>query len=495
MIQFPSQLDDKEQLLRLLGGYWSNTYEGQELLGELLKTRASLTKQVFNRLEEAVNCRSRIDIPVYRGEAWLLLTIKKSTVESFPNLYGESVNYNQGAVYGKRSADLPFVYPIDSAIAECSLITNRLSNSSVNLVSGLDFVVDNANHLIRFKANPFNNDAFQSQLTEDGDEEVFVWLYKPQIDKEYLWKHFGYVINLWAKSGQYYKDLINNVYDSIVLGTSAGKTLDAISATTGIPLAKGNETVEVIDRDKDNKLVITDKNVYRFSLNDTILVSVGDELVTDQSLSDGLLVYEFNRGIAPTDVNGVSVSRELMPGSFLGEIGFPNRYESTVVTSDTDGRTVITFPLGGHPFDVEAFWTEVHNRGLESGLTLANRLDQRDNREDEPTAAYLPSQINPFELLVQNIYRFGAFLVKIKTSSVSPTAAGIDKLSYVRRLLPPHTTMLLVIDMPSVVEDVILEEDANNLDSFTTANTLETETGPTSLQDIITGRVVSGNCL
>ena len=55
--------------------------------------------------------------------------------------------------------------------------------------------------------------------------------------------------------------------------------------------------------------------------------------------------------------------------------------------------------------------------------------------------------------------------------------------------------MLLVIDMPSVVEDVILEEDANNLDSFTTANTLETETGPTSLQDIMTGRVVSGNCL
>lgn len=495
MIQFPSQLDDKEQLLRLLGGYWSNTYEGQELLGELLKARASLTKQVFNRLEEAVNCRSRIDIPVYRGEEWLLVTLKKSTVESFPNLYGESIKYDQGAVYGKRSADLPFVYPIDSAIAECGLITNRLSNSSVNLISGLDFVVDNTNHLIRFEANPFNNDQFQSQTTEDGDQEVFLWLYRPKIDKEYLWKHFGYVVNLWAKSSEYYKTLINNVYDSIVLGTSAGKTLDAISATTGIPLAKGNETVEAIEKDKDNTLVITDKNVYKFSLSDTVLVEVGDSLVTDQSLTDGLRFYEFNRGIAPDDVNGISVSKELLPGSFIGELGFPNRDEATIVTSDSEGRTVITFPLGGHPFDVEAFWTEVHQRGVESGSTLANRLDQRVNKEDEPTAAYLPTQLNPFEVLVQNIYRFGAYLVKIKTSSISKEAAGIDKLSYVRRLLPPHTTMLLVIDMPSVTEDVILEEDDNNLDSFTTANTLITEIGTTSLQDIITGRVVSGNCL
>ena len=493
MTQFQSQLDDKEQLLRLLGGFWSDTYQGQDFLGEALLARANLTGQTFDRLQEAIDCRSRLDVPLFRKENWRYLSIKKSTVASFPNMYGEAVAYGEGALYGKRSASLPFVYPIDEELFDCKLITNRLSESSVNLVSGLDFIIDENLNVIRLKANPFDNTEFQSQFLDDGDEEVILWMYRPKIDRQYVYQHFGYVIDMWAKTSQEYKDLVNNIYDSLVLGTSVGKTLDAISLATGIPFAKGNETVVDISEDRHNKLVLTDKNVYKLSPRAVVTVSIGDALSVDQSITNALEFFEFNRGIVPESVVGISLFKDLLPGDYLSEIGFKNELTDLIVETTLDGKTKVSFEIGGHPFDVEAFWDDVHNRGLASGKTLANLLDTRVNKEGEPSASNLPKQINPFGFLVQNVLRHGAFIVKVKAEAVDGRAAGIDKLSYAKKLLPPHTTMILIIGMLSIEENVVLEEDEEDeIFSFTGANTLSDSIEENSLQDVIFGRVVTG---
>lgn len=495
MLQFPSQLDDKESLLRLTGGFWSDTYQGQELLGTALLARASLTKQTFERLQEAIDCRSRLDIPLYRKEYWRAVVLKKSVVEDFPNLYGENVNYGEGAVYGKRSASLPFVYPVDAELDDCRLISNRLTEASINLISGLDFIIDKNYKLLRLKENPFNNPGFQKQTFEDGEEEVTLWFYKPSIDREYVYQHFGYVINLWAVTSQAYKDLVNNVYDCLVDGTSSGKVLDAITSITGIPLAKGNETVQEIYRDKHHNLVITDKNFYKLAAKSEVLVDEGDKLTIDQPLSDGLEYYEFNRGQTPPSIEGVSLLKEMLPGNYMGEIGFKNENLATTVTSDLNGKTVITFPLGGHPFDVEAFWNEVHRRGTASGSTLANLLDSRAVKTGEPTATNLPTEINPMRFLVENIFRYGAFVVKIKASAVDQSAVGLDKISYVKRLLPPHSVMILIITASEVASEIVTEADSGSPDSFRCANTLSEDLENTSLQSVTGLRLVKGTIL
>jgi hypothetical protein len=493
MIQFPSELDDKEGLLRLLGGFWSDTYKGQDLLAEALLSRTTLTKQIFERLQEAIACRSRLNVPLFRTEYWRALVIKKSIVADLASLYGESITYGDGVIYGKRFVGLPFVYPIDSEISDCNLITNRLTDPSVNLVKSIDFLIDQKLKVIRFKANPFNNPLFQIQSTDSGDEEITLWLYKPSIDREYVYTHFGYVIDLWAKTSPEYKNLVNDIYDSIVLGTSAGRTFDAISATTGIRLAKGDETVVAIEEDKDNLLVISDKNAYKFVKGSTALVSIGDSLKKDQPITDGFEYYEFNRGEVPSSIQGVSLSGELLNGKYISEIGFINRLEDTQVSYDDNGKTKLTFTLGGHPFDVDAFWNEVHSRGIVAGRTIANALDTRTNKEGEPAASNLPSEINPFGFLVENVFRYGAFVVKIKSAEVDPEAAGIDKLSYVRRLLPPHTTMILIIDMPSIYEEVEPDDAEPAPETFVAANTFEEDVTEDILQDIITGSVVYGS--
>jgi hypothetical protein len=492
MIPFPSQLDDRDQLLRLAGGFWSGTYEGQSLLSEALIARSNLTKQTFERLQEAIDCRSRLDIPLYRKEYWRQLVLKKSVVNSFPSLYGEDISYGDGSVYGKRSASLPFVYPIDAELDDCRLIANRLTYSSVNLVSGLDFVIDKKYKLLRLKENPFDNSGFSTQTTEDGDVELTMWLYRPSIDREYVYQHFGYVVNLWAETSQSYKNLVNNVYDCLVDGTSIGKTLDAVTAITGIPLAKGDETVKELYRDKTRHLVITDKNVYAVAIQANVSVEEGDYLTQDQSICDGLEYYEFNRGDVPASVNGVSLLKDMLPGSYIGEVGFNNKTQDLIVDSDLNGKTKVSFALGGHPFDVEKFWNDVHAKGLASGRTLADVLDTRTEKVGEPTAASLPATINPFQFLIENIFRYGAFLVKIKSSAVDPAAVGLDKLTYVKRLLPPHTMMILIVSMPDLQSEIVTESDDTTPTTFTCSNTLSEDLEATSLESAVRSRIVSG---
>lgn len=497
MVPFPAQLDDKEQVLRLLGGFWSYTYEGQDVLAEALKGRYNLSEQTFERLQEASDCRSRLNTPVFRNETWRYLSISSKDVENFSNLYGENTTYDDSSVYGSRSATLPFVCPFPEGIADCQLITNRLSNSSVTLVRGLDFSIDRDKKLIRFNSNPFNDSRIAKEKNDEGYEEIILWLYKPKIDKQYVYYHFGHIINMWSKSSQEYKDIVNNVYDCLADGTSIGKTLDAISIATGIPLAKGNETVEYIEADKLHNLVITDKHVYRFSKRSTVLVSVGDSLSEDQPITSGFVYEELNRGQLPAVVQAISLSPEVLSKRFVSEIGFENGSKPLVLGSDLNGKTKVSFELGGHPFDVEAFWEEVHARGVTSGKTLADYLDTRTNKDGEPEASNLPTTINPLSFLTENLFRYGAIVVRINSADVVKNAVGVDKLSYVRRLLPPHSHMFLILALPSIEEDVDLYEDGYvpEIDTFIAANTLQDWVDTTNTQDTILGRVVSGGCM
>lgn len=490
MDAFPTQLDDREQLLRLLGGFWSDTYQGQNFLAEALLARATLTKQTFDRLQEAIDCRSRLGVPLYKKEYWRFLSVKQSVVSDFPNLYGEDTSYGDGSIYGKRSATLPFVYPISEELLDCKIITNRITDPSIVWVSGIDFVINKAYKIIQFRQNPLTIPGFSQQTLDDGDLESILWLCRPNIDKQYVYTHFGYVVSLWAQTSQSYKDLVNSVFDSLVLGTSVGRTLDAISIATGIPLAKGNEIVVDISQDSRNKLVVTDKNIYKLSLNADVTVAVGDELKEDQSITSAFKYYEFNRGEVPADVSGIGLYKDLLPGGYSGEIGFENKTLPTTVTSDLNGKTIITFPVGGHPFDVEAFWNKVHAAGIASGKTLAETLDSRTIKVGQPTADNLPTEMNPFGFLVDNLFRYGALLVSLKAEAVDPDAVGINKLSYIKKLMPPHSTLLLFVELPSIEENSTIDED-NVIANFPAANTLENN-NENNTQEIITSRLVRG---
>jgi hypothetical protein len=136
----------------------------------------------------------------------------------------------------------------------------------------------------------------------------------------------------------------------------------------------------------------------------------------------------------------------------------------------------------------------VHRRGVASGKTLANYLDTRTEKEGQPSAESLPKEINPLKFIVENNLRYGGFLIRIKTEALAPSAVGIDKLSYVRKLVPPNSAMVLIIDMPSVSEDVDPHADSGTEETstFIAANTVSHDITNTDTAEIIVGRVVFG---
>ena len=54
------------------------------------------------------------------------------------------------------------------------------------------------------------------------------------------------------------------------------------------------------------------------------------------------------------------------------------------------------------------------------------------------------------QFLAANYLRHNALLVRIRTGGFGPDALGLDQLRHLRRIIPPHEAVLIVIEMPVV---------------------------------------------
>ena len=176
-----------------------------------------------------------------------------------------------------------------------------------------------------------------------------------------------------------------------------------------------------------------------------------------------------------------------------------------VDTQHNSGYTKVTWELGGFSDDVTRFFDDMHARGVAAAEqpvddcaaeeiitypandcdeetttkrrgTLAHFLDQRQVRVGEPKASHLPPTINPLDFVIKNILRNNAFIVRMQI------AAGKDRLELhnirlLRKVLPAHTAMFLVLDMP---------RQADTVDEAMVTDTITTFTGMTPLSDTIT---------
>lgn len=488
-----SQFEDADQLLDLLGSFWAETYLGSGDVGRLLAGRGERLSGTFDRLQDAFDCTSRLRCPVLRRERWRHLPARLSERNTRPVTYGSGADYGDGRAYGDSPIDSFTVIPAPSDLVDVEVICNRLTEPSAVLVRGLDF--DLLPGYIRFYADPFDDDRFLRELvTENGettDEEIHLWLHAPAFDRDYVYQHWGYVVGADGPSTEGYKAAVNAVYDMLTGGTSAARTLDALAACLGLPLAKACEVVEDVADDGRQKLVLTDQSAYRFPRELNATVAVGDILFDRQSVCDGLAMYELNRGDVPGDLAGLTLGRGLLVGRYLSELGFPNR-DVPIETETVDGKLKVSWALGGHPADVEAFWNEVHARGLAGGTTLAQLLDRREEPDSEPGPENLPPTINPLEFLVDNLLRFNLAVVRVRVDALGPSGGGLGLVGQTLRLVPPNTYVLLLIEA-STTTDALNHQGDGWLDSFDAADPVEHSFGD-GLAEAATIRRISGQC-
>lgn len=162
-------------------------------------------------------------------------------------------------------------------------------------------------------------------------------------------------------------------------------------------------------------------------------------------------------------------------------------------TGNYTSYTRVTFDVGGFPLDVDKFFDDLHARGIAANSTLAHLLDTRVNQVGEPMTVNLPATINPLKFLAETALRGNAFVVRLSAGAFGDGAAGLQNVQFLRKIIPPHTAMLLLIELQGLRDSVNMVG-VEVLTSFNAA---------VPLRDVVTApddsnrssiRVVSGTC-
>lgn len=459
-------LDRPKILIEFLGTHWASVYQ-DPFVERYIGVRGQAAVQTELDATEGAASASRFKVPVFHTDIWLRITLKESDLLSGvlnitrygeDGVYGGNPDTGVELKYGTPALVTDFTFPVPDDLREAPLIFNRITEPSVSMVDGLDFFLDSEFHVLHFRENPFVNDLIPKRLVYEGDvvvdREVELWIFRGQIDFEHIFNHYGFVLDIKLPSSRSYRDLVNSIWDGLVAGTSQLPISTAFAAMTGSPIIiEEEETVEVVQNDARHLLIVTDKNVYQFKSTATPRVSVGDVVQQGDELSNAFKIFEFHSGAAPEDLMAVTMGQGHLIAGFIDGITFDNKIVPLEV--DTSGVfTRVEFEIGGFQQDTEKFWDDFHERGIAAGETLAQLLDQRTNKVGEPTAANLPATINPLEFLIANVLRNNYFVVQLRPQFFGEDAVGIENVRHLRRLMPPHTTFLITVEL-AVDEDVI----------------------------------------
>lgn len=560
-----SDLDRSKILLSLLGSFWARTYSGLDQVRSLVDATAAAVAQNHRNLLEVVAAMSRYELPLFHTEAWTPIVLRKSQLNT---ALTNAVRFDQNAnrfdgqlVFDGAAQTELYAFPLPDRLVGVGQIFNKIIYPSIALREDVDFTIDIDRGAIVFVTNPFDNDGFARRAVQsDGvqDEEITLWGFQGQFDYEWVFNQFAYALGIRLQTSDGYKQFINTILSGLIDGGASAKNLDlAFSALCGIPLvADPVETVEVVEYDASSLLIVTDKNVYKFNEQATPLVAVGDQVVGGTQLVRGFEINEFFIGNSYVDVddrvtrpdvsrflatntydtvtteNNADILLDLSSGCppayrplsalaldggfvsscFYGDLVFENKELPLFVdAAHPSGYTMLRFPVGGFPADVDKFFDEIHARGIASaqqgeipcfsnpvvyatfaalpaaGLsgrvyrtqddsryyewvpgfsgatgqyveitrlpvvkkmgTLAHLLDRRNNPDGEPTAVHLPKTINPLRFLVENVLRNNVFVVRIDVTALGQSRLGLYNVRHLRQILPPHTAMIVVFEL------------------------------------------------
>ena len=511
-----NDLDNADLLLNLLGSFWATTYQGNKLISDLTEVTGQMAQQTYAQLMELVNSTSRFNVPLFHQDNWYALRFRETDLNTNSDLLPKYTTQttqihtaDNSLAYGQALSTPYFLLAKPRGLSEVKLIFNRLTAPTVELVQGVDYWLEDT--VIIFRNNPFKNDliAKRDLLNDRGeiaDKEIVLWMYRGKWDWFATYKQFGYALRLQLKSSENYKQFINAILDAFISGTSIRTQQLALAAVFGVPLViEAKEVVERIIRDADKLNIITDQHAYRFPLSATPIVFRHQQVTAGDSLTDLLQIFEFNRGkqIDPQDISALSVGAGLLPPEFYGELVFENIETPIIVELEVDGFTKISWKLGGFPFDADKFWDDTHAIGVAKNQTLAMLLDRRVTPIGQPTAAMLPSTINPLQFLTDNVLRNNAYVVKIKAGISRATRLPFIPSDQLRKIQPPHTLMLLNVELVYDDTHVIMETEgtetstgyAEDLSSFPCTVNAESLIPASCMAEQVRATTIGGRCI
>jgi hypothetical protein len=450
-------LDNPRKTLSLLGSLWTNTYAGVDFLQARVGARNAIARQANDDLLQAGELISRIEMPIWHTYNWYAMYVNSTDMSETAAAWyfddpalpafdaAPGFTFDHSMITGAVGTAAP------TDLSDVLIITNRITDPSVVLHRDIDFVVSSEGMLV-FRENPFDDVLFSKTSTfVDGSvaaQQMILWLCRPAFDWDLVYNHFGYVLGLQLTSSEGYKFLVNHVLDACVRGTAQVDVTRLIAAIYGIPLVlEATETVEDIWSDSRHLLVVTDQHVYEHRLGATVIVAVGDTVYRGQPLIDAFVAYDLRSGDDFPDIAAIALPMGFLSPIFGGEIAWENAAVPVVVTG-VAGAERVEWQLSGSVSDLALFWDTVHQRRLVYGDSLYELL-----------AAYygtVPATINPMEFLVTHVLRNNCMVIVVNSSGVGEDRINTAVEPWLRKILPPHTAIIVIVEMSSLSGSVTM---------------------------------------
>ena len=439
-----SDLDRSKILISLLGSFWARTYVGIDQIHSYVDATAYTVAQTHRNLLELVASMSRYEVPLFHKELLVPIVLKRSELNTALTntvLFDTDKGQFNGELVFDAAADSElYSFPLPKKLRGVTQILNKITFPTIVLAENVHYTIEQRRNALVFTTNPFDNPAILKRSIQSNgvnDEEIVLWGFVGSYDYEYVFNQFAYALGIRLRTSQHYKDLVNAIFSSLTAGGMSAKNLDlAMAAITGIPVVVDQrETIEVVEYDSGGLLIVTDKNVYKFQEDAVPTVIVGQTVKAGDQLIQGFEISEFFFGnsnmppdegrvdrpdiisllstdsyetIAAENDDDILVSAEnicqkrkaltalaldngFLSTCFYGDLVFENKTVPLHVDPEPkDGYTFVKFSLGGFPADVERFFEELHQRGVEAA-TIAKE-DCLYNPLDYPTLESFPGR-------------------------------------------------------------------------------------------------------
>lgn len=458
---FPeSDLERPRDVQQLLGDCWALLYGGRAQVAGVVSGYLDLYAQVLQTQREAQACASRFELPLFHTELWALRQLKLSerTVDRASRL-----KFGDGAVFGAQTSGITYLYgqemrrprvswTLSDPVAEVLVICDRPYEPRLLLVQGVDFWFDARTQRLTFLEDPTESGFLRATTLWDGEtatDTVYnIWLHHAQIDREFLFRHFGYVLGLRVSSTEASRRLVNALLDSSLVGSSVWQAREALAAMLGLPLVlTDGETVEHVETGPGRQFVATDQALYLLPDADTPTVAAGDVLRRGDTLSTALQFFSLRRGELPDDLPALTLGEDLLGPGYTAPLTFENALRPVI-----RGAAGVELTIAGRTEDVSRFWTLVRAREASQGVTLAHSL-RTSTRYGTfgATADGIPNELNPAAFVCAEILRYHTTLAvaRLSQAGLRDLSNGLDAL---RHILPPQSSMYVVAQLAEIID-------------------------------------------
>jgi len=495
--------------------FWLQVFKDAEFIDNLLKGLEDRYDQMDLDVTTLNNSLSRYTIDIYRKQKWLFVTYDESEMNQDAMLFDQDNVYFNGLYnFGDHLHNF-FTLPIDSSIKKIPFIMSSPVNPTTILQENIDYLVNYDRNLIFFRNNPFSSGFDKRFLDSVDDPELGIGMWFFNSDKDYddINEIYAETVKLSVTSSEYFKKIINAIWDLRVEGGTINNVNKLLCATVDTDFVITGGTLKRIFTEGGRKWVEIDDNLYNAPESVSVLPDIGDTVIDGELVFDSVQTFTGLDDIPYASFPALHLSQNFIGANFtdgvmVENVDYPFPAKELVVLVDdakgfylvkditSEALTYLAEGVDGFIIDllvtdasydyifINARWdlpffgrddTVDDFKNYLLGIAAREGRDLTDVIVED-NYGHAPATINLFTEYQQRAFKNNAFFVSIDTDLIP---AGVDPgmfLSYLKFTVPAYTTLLTFLSTSSTVT-YDMSSISETVEAFYTVDVAESYSG------------------